>query len=346
VKKWLKKYLSTLFILLSLIGGLNLFMDPFWCYPIDHPFNNIQKGSNERQQKSNQLYFLSKQYDSLLIGSSRTTYMNRHDFEKMDVFNYAAPGMRPQEYRTFLNFAINDCEQPIQNIIIGMDFFGFLDYGAFMFNDAPGVVKNSKSSLYRYKILLSYDATLTSFKNLRDYMNSKIPPDRYNRDNVKSSFVRPVDSTNIDQRIYQDALRYAREEYSSHPNPEYNMIINQLKNQFRNQNFIIFTTPVSAPLFQQLIQTGHYENYENWLRSLVKTFGKVHHFMYLNSVANNYNRYFADCNHGYTDTYTLIAHKISEKENALIPKDFGMILTPQNVESKLAELRKINGIIQ
>lgn len=343
-KKWLRQTLLLLGAALSFIIIFNLWMDPFWCYPLNHQYNSIQKGTNERQQKSNNLYFLDKKYDALLLGSSRTTYMDRHAFTKMQVFNYAARGMRPQEYITYLDFAIHDCKQPIKTIIIGMDFFGYLNYGSFMYRNAPSIIHNTKSPLYKYKILLSYDATINSFKNLRDYYNPHNHVDRYNRDNVKSSFIRPINDPAIHTRIYEDALHYAHEEYSSYPNPEFETISRHIKSKYSDKKFIIFTTPVSSLLFEQLIRTGHYKDYENWLRTLVNIYGEVHHFMYINSVAQNYPYYFADCNHAYTDTYTLVAHKITAIPDKAIPNDFGMTLTKENIDAKLNELRIKNGV--
>ena len=344
MKKWLKINLILLSTIVFSIIGLNFFMDPFWCFAHNHQYNSIQKGTNERQQKANYIYFTEKKFDALLLGSSRTTYMNRHAFQGMQVFNFSARGMRPQEYLTYIDFTIHDCQQPIQTIILGVDFFGYLNYGSFMFNNAPEIVTTTQSPLYRQKVLLTFDALNTSFKNIRDFFNNNNHVDRYNRDNVKSSFKHPADLLSWDAYIQKDALEYTKAEYSSIPNPNYLKILSVIKEKYSNKDFIIYTTPIAKPLFQQLIKTGHYQDYENWLRKLVGTYGIVHHFMYKNFVTENYLIYFADCNHPYVDTNTLIAHQILNLPDANIPSDFGMLLTKENIESKLNELRQINGI--
>lgn len=318
-------------------------MDPFWCFDHTHALNSVQKGTNERQQKVNKAYFGFKEYNALLLGSSRTTYMNRHDFNGMNVYNLSASGMRPQEYLTYIDFVIKDARQPIETIIIGMDFFGYLNYGSFMFDNAPSIVQTTQTPYYRWKMLFSFDALNNSIKNIRDYSNPHKHSDRYNRDNIKTMFKQPDTRQRKDQ-ILKDVVIYARSEYASHSNPNYKKILKTIKSKHDAKRFIIYTTPVSQPLFRLLIQKGHYSNYENWLRALVDIYGQVHHFMYMHSVSNNYLHYFADSNHAYPETNKLIAHRITMPANADIPEDFGMMITRENLEAKLQELRVLNGI--
>ena len=345
MKNWLKISLIIFSIILISIGAFNLFMDSFWCFNHKHQYNSVQKGTNERQQKANYIYFTSNKYDTLLIGSSRTTYMNRHAFKGMNVFNFSATGMRPQEYQTYINFVIQDAHQPIANIILAVDFFGYLNYGAFMYDNAPGIVQATKSPYYRWKLLFTYNALNNSFRNMRDYLNPQKHSDRYNRDNVKSRFkIQAIGSKELQLlTVQKDALVYSRAEYSSQPNKQYSNIMNNIKEAYKKKKFIIYTTPVTNILFKTMIQTGHYRDYEDWLRKLVTVYGTVHHFMYMNSIGNNYSDNFADCNHAYPETNAIVARKIIT-QNKSDPKDFGIILTSENIEIKLQELRLRNGI--
>lgn len=343
MKRYIHKSLISLILILITIGGFNLFMDPFWCFENDHIYNSVQKGTNERQQKVNKLYFRSQEYDALLLGSSRTTYMNQHAFKGMNVYNLSASGMRPQEYLPYINFAVNDAKQPIHTIIIGMDFFGYLSYGLFMFDNAPSIVEATKSPYYRWKMLFSFDATNTSFKNIRDYLNPAKHTDRYDRDGVKMRVNTPASKQRHDQ-VLKDVIIYARTEYASEPNPQYGTILNAIKSEHPDKRFLIYTTPISEPLFKELIRKSHYTHYENWLRNLVSIYGEVHHFMYINSVSKHYLNYFADSNHAFPTTNELLAHKITMPSDPNIPEDFGMLITKENLEEKLRELRTLNGI--
>ena len=332
MKKWIKINLSIVLLILFTIGLINLWMDPFWCFNHNHKYNSIQKGINERQQKANYIYFNTKEFDTLLLGSSRTTYMDKNAFKNMSVFNFSAPGMRPHEYDTYIDFVLNDTNKEINNIIIGMDFFGYLSYGLFMFNEANSVVQTTKTPFYKYKMLVSFDALNNSIKNIRDNLKNRLD-DRYNRDLVK----RRNFSIHSKEMIMKDIEIYSKTEYSSQPNPNYFNIVSNIKTKY-NKKFIVYTTPVSTPLFSKLIEMGHYNNYENWLRTLVDVYGNVFHFMYINDITNDYLNTFADSNHAYTKTYTLIANKITNQ----VEKDFGILLTKENIEEKLQELRALN----
>jgi hypothetical protein len=329
-KEWVKFYGILLIVSLLFIGSLNFFMDPFWTFSHSHKYNNIQKGTNERQQKANYIYFTNNEFDTLLLGSSRTTYMNRHSFEPLNVFNFSAAGMRPKEYLTYIDFVIEDCKQPIDTIIIGMDFFGYLDYGLFMFDNASSIVNTTQATGYRWKILFGFDTLNNYFKERTD--------DRYNRDVVK---IRNYIS-NSKEQVKEDVRIYANTEYSGNNNKDWQKNMYNIVNKHQTIDFLIYTTPVSEPLLKKLIEMHQYKNYENWLKSLVDIFGVIHHFMYSNVVTKEYLSYFADSNHAYTNTNHLLARQIMQ--NYDVQKGFGMILTKENIEEKLKELRKLNGI--
>lgn len=338
-RKWVKLYGFILLLILILIGTFNYIMDPFWTFSHNHKYNSVQKGINERQQKANHMFFTDKKYNTLLLGSSRTTYMNRHSFEPLNVFNFSAAGMRPQEYLTYIDFVIEDCKQPIDTIIIGMDFFGYLDYGLFMFDNASSIVNTTQSIGYRWKILFGFDTLNNSFKNIRDYFKNRGDSDRYNRDLVKTMKIRE----NLDalkQQILTDVKIYAKSEYSSLPNKDYLKLIQTIKQKYSDKKFIIYTTPISEPLFQEMIALGHYENYRQWLHSLVNVFGEINHFMYRNEISKNYTQYFGDSNHAYPDTNRILAQTIMSNYTKKY-KDFGVLLDPTNINE---ELNKLNAL--
>jgi len=330
--KWIKKYLLVISLILIFIGLFNYTMDPFWTFNHSHKFNNFQKGINERQQKSNYIYFTDKKYDTLLLGSSRTTYMNPNSFENHKVFNYSAVAMRPQEYKTFIDFAIKDSNQPIDTIILAVDFFGYLDHKLFKYNQGPKIIENTKSLFYRWKNLFTFDAFEASLKNLKDYFKKRA--DRYDRQLVKSYALRDIKS--VESQTQKDVETYRKEAYSGNGNKNLYDILSNLRNDYNDKKFIIYTTPISYPLFKEMLELKHKENYKNWLRDLVKIFGEVHHFMYLHSIALDYTKYFGDSNHAYPKTNEIVAKTIEHRKNMI--NDFGIILNKNNIEDFLSKI--------
>ena len=76
----------------DLFALFNYTIDPLWTFGSSNRYNNAQPGFDERQLKTNRAYFGGlKQYDALMLGSSRGTYINQHDFKTMKLFNYSIP---------------------------------------------------------------------------------------------------------------------------------------------------------------------------------------------------------------------------------------------------------------
>ena len=105
-KKFLKIVLGLSFFVAILIGGVNYIVDPLWMFDHSNKFNQKQDGFDERQQKTNYIYFKSKGYfDGILLGSSRATFVNQNDFKNMNIFNYSSSSMQPFEYKGYIDFA-------------------------------------------------------------------------------------------------------------------------------------------------------------------------------------------------------------------------------------------------
>ena len=64
---FIKGFFLLTILFLSIIASFTFLMDPFWTFSHSHKLNSLQKSSNEREQKSNLLYFQNKQYNSLNI---------------------------------------------------------------------------------------------------------------------------------------------------------------------------------------------------------------------------------------------------------------------------------------
>ena len=81
VKLWIGLVCATILAVVS----LNYVIDPLWVFSHSNALNNKQPVFNERQQKTNKLYFgldnnETQQYDSLMIGSSRGAMFDQNDF--------------------------------------------------------------------------------------------------------------------------------------------------------------------------------------------------------------------------------------------------------------------------
>ena len=342
-KNWIKYLLSIIFSGIALFALFNFTIDPLWTFCHSNRFNNAQPGFNERQQKTNRAYFCGlKNYDSLLLGSSRVTYINQHDFKGMNVFNYASVSMYPIEYRGWINLAKKIKGNDFKNIIIGMDFWGSSN-GSFAKKQMretpkPSYYFNTTTSfLYRYKMLFSMDTMKKSIESIKH--SKQLGTTDYTRDNVKQTIkispTRKQNAINTQISIYNNAF-YGEKVY--HYNNKLKTYFNQLKKENPNSKFIIFTTPITSELFKLLIKNGRLNDYKKWLTQLVDSFGEIYHFMDINSITKNPDN-FADLHHIYPEIGTILAKKITTKDKNL-PKDFGIILNKKNLNQYFKKLDK------
>ncbi len=337
-KKFILLPLLTLLVTLSSIASINYFMDPLWSFEHEHKFNQFQRGRKERQQKSNALYFRSQKYDTLLFGSSRTTYMNQNKWDG-NTFNYAVSDMQPNEYNDYLNFAINEAKQPIKRVIIGLDFFGALTYSPLIAKEPNLILNEITKPFYRYKLLLSIDTLSYTNLNIQNYF--KKPYGKYTYNNIKTAHPKSgSDLENYENRIKGNLETYIRDRYCKTYNEDYKRDMLSLTTSHPNIEFIVFTTPVSSQHFNTLLSQNLYSTYERWIKDSVEVFGKINHFMYLSDLTRNANLYFQDSNHGYDTTEECITNEILKKESKC-PKT-NMLLTKQNIDEKLNLLIRLN----
>jgi hypothetical protein len=342
-KRWVRIYLGVVLCIIGLFGFFNYAIDPLWTFCHSHRYNNAQPGFDERQQKTNRAYFCGlEQYNALLLGSSRTTYINQHDFAPLRVFNYASVSMYPSEYDGWITVAETIKGKPFDVIILGVDFFGSNagPFGKQQMHDTPPAsyyFDKTRSFLYRWKMLFSMDTFRKSIESVR---HSFIPGTvDYTRENVKKTI--HISNKRKQQAIVHQVQLHAVWVYGKRYrfNTQLKNILHSLKKKHADSKFIVFTSPISSELFKLMVKSGNLPDYERWLRTLVETFGMVYDFMGINSITSDPNNY-ADLHHFYPDIGRLIAHRIMNTNDSNIPSDFGIAVTKENLEAHLQEIRR------
>ena len=342
-QKWVKIYMTITLSVIALFALFNYTIDPLWTFCHSNRYNNAQPGFDERQLKTNRAYFCGlKQYNALLLGSSRVTYINQHDFKTMQVFNYSGVSMYPIEYKGWIDQAKKIKGGPFKTIIIGVDFWGS-NAGPFaqqqMSNTPPPshYLDTTKSFLYRYKMLFTMDTLDRSIESIEHSTNPGTTD--YTRDNVKKtikvSAARKQNAVNTQISLYRNRFYGGGYRY----NTKMKAYFERLKRENPDTRFIIFTTPIAADLFRILVESGNLPDYERWMTQLVDTFGEVYDFMGVNTITDNPENY-ADLHHFYPSIGTLIADRVTGVKNSAIPKDFGILVTKKSLKSHLEKVRK------
>lgn len=345
-----RKWFITTIILITLpllaIAGSNYCIDPLWNFDHSHRFNQIQMSFNERQQKTNHLTFNGEKYDALLLGSSRITYINQADFPHQQVYNYAVNNMLPREYPVYIDYAVKCNQREFETIYIGLDFFATNRNLTLpnRFEDPEFYINTANRFGYRYFTLISTDTLRYSWQNFNASRKGAEINFAYNRHNRKTLLSGSQEEKQ--QRIAQNLEWYGKEAYGinySYESPR--KILTTIKQKHPGTRIIIFTTPEAQPLFNLIIDHNLINDYERWVSDCVSVNGELYDFMTPNSITTSLDNYY-DASHVYPEIGTLMAERLSGVENQTIPGDFGVRVTPENLENYLQKIRQMKKTIQ
>jgi len=323
-KQYVLYFLSITISLLSFFILFNYFIDPYMMFSHKNIFNTKQVGANERQQKTNYLKFVipsqSIHFNSVLLGSSRTTYINQNDFNKFSVYNYAANNMVPQEYMKFIDYFSDITENVPKTIILGIDFFGTNKTIATPYIHED-YLSQTEIFAYRWKTLSNIKLIEYSARNIKQIFKTKKP--YYNRDNIKFPPNIEFHPLKTSAGIKSTLLKLDNYQY----NASLKNLYIKLKQKYNKSQFIIFTSPVTINQLNYYKKNNLMPYYFKWLEELVEVFGEVNHFMYPNTITEDLNNFF-DSTHILPQTGKYIADYISYKKRY---KDFGLTLTKDNI---------------
>jgi hypothetical protein len=334
---WVLKFVKVLVLFEILVAILNYSVDPLWC------FGNVDKHTakaiiiDQRLQKTNLLAFGPSGYDTLILGSSRTEPINGLDFPGRKAFNYALPAIYPDEYPGYIDFFKKHNQRTFNQIYLGLDFFGSSSRKPVV-NKPPNYYHSQSAARgYRFTSLLSPDPL---WKYLKERRNS----DYYYRYDRRYNILIPRDMTAAErQRFIDRRLLIFKEHFYADGVYRYNDKLVEMMTAITDENKGVriqaFTSPVSRLLFEQMVRQGRYEDYEHWLRDIVRVFGSVINFMTINTVTSEMSNFY-DADHFYPPVGTLVAHRLCGIADPAVPADFGDYVTDQNLESYLSLMRQ------
>jgi hypothetical protein len=335
-KEYLRTLVATVLLALGAIAAVNAFMDPLWCFGTEHANNRLKLGFDERQQKLNVLTYRPAPYDAVLLGSSRVTFLDARDFHGHRAFNFAASEMGPEDEAAYLAYAAERLGPQLRTVFVGLDFEGT---NAFMthhpkYQSARRHLENVRDPLYRLKLLLSWDAFNRSLEGWSINHDDGPNLDLYDAQRVKHPrrtdealmLRRTNQNLNVFSRRYRFAYRYD-ERYRE----QLRAIAGQLP---PHAKLVPFSPPISAMFLEVIRREGRLEDYRRWIRDTVAVYGGVYHFCYRNSVTRDLNN-FLDGQHQRPEVGGWMAGVMTERPMPGAPKDFGVYVTPSNVEAFL-----------
>lgn len=331
-KKWVKIWFFIVITIIPFIVVLNFFIDPLWFFTHSHRLNTLQVDFDERLQKSIKLKYNQdlNNINTLLMGSSRTTYYDQNKFGNLRVFNFAFSSAYPAEYKDYINYAKSLKGDEFANIILGLDFYGCGKSRDK--NITPDYLSDLKrDQLYILSHYTSLDATQYSLTNIFRSLANRAGGRSYNRSNVV--IADKQDPNKVEKRAASRSKTYWKNlEYDEN----YSKILKELKIQNPKSNFIVYTTPLSQPFLKVLYNDKKLkEYYVRWIKDMVAVFGKIYFFTLPSKLSENYAIYSKDGDHYYPDAVQNISNIIAGRQDI---KGFGVVITSDNIDQFLISL--------
>jgi hypothetical protein len=306
-------------------GAVNYLADPLWCFDRGRALGLRHDWMNERQQKTDRVAYGDFDYQGLLLGSSRATFIDQNAFSPMSIFNYSVSAMIPEEYARFAAFARQKNRRPFEVIYLGLDFSGALVAPVNPLKPDFRCFENVADPFYRYKTLFSADTLLYSFRSAR---NTLMPSafDSYDSGNVKRMAARS--QIEIHKAVDDDTKAYSAIYCRNGYKEDYRETLKTLVRDNPGTRFVAFTTPVSMSNFSIIQGCHRMDNYRRWLKDAADVFGGFHHFMYPNSVTRDPSNFY-DSHHFTERVGSMIAARITGDNKTDVPPDFGVYLTTE-----------------
>lgn len=340
--KWLLTSLITFLILFTSIFGYQIYtsytVDPLWNFTHDNEYNTIQVGFDERQQKTNYITNRPmKNYDDLLIGTSRVTYMNQSGFENSKVYNYGLSALTIQDYNDYISYAEDQKGEDFDQIYMELYFNSFAPPAEDSTYVKPEEAFDTANAFfYKYKSLFSYDTYKKASEN-KDYSLGEFHEGyrTYNRANeVSTTYVNPKINDLFRLSIPDPDTIYSTKEIPY--NDQYKAILETIRDEHTDSKIIPFTDPMSAVrLKEYLANPNQLEAYERWFEEMVEVYGQVYSFHSVNEYTIDPTYWFDEL-HFYPNLGDIfVAHLDGSMKN----EEILTIVTSENIDTYLTDLK-------
>lgn len=342
-KQWMKRLLLTSLVVIvlpvSALMGFNYYIDPLWNFSHKNKYNDYQIGFDERQQKTN--YINSRKdfkYDSLMIGTSRVTYMSEKEFQKEKVFNYSLSALHIDEYLPYIKYATKKNGRDFKTIYMEL-YVNSYDSSTKMPNQVPSVyINKSEDPFYKITSLFSFSTLQSSIDNYKaSKANYYSGPRSYTRDNIAQTTY-PNDRLDVLwDRFKQSFESSSTKKYNY--DKDFKKKLLQIKNAYPDTKFVVFTDPIPAKRLDLILDNKeHRSAYEKYIKELIEVFGEVYSFQGHTPITTDMNNYF-DWFHYYPSVGSKM---IKAMEKPKQHKDILRIVNKNNLDDYLNSVESNN----
>lgn len=342
---------TILFILINVLcfGFFNIIVDPYGIMnsPEFNRVNKLKIAKEDHERLYKAIDVERIQPKTIFLGTSRVhrALDPQHPAlaNAQKAYNLAFPAATMYEQMRYLEYAISS-QKDLKLVIIGISFGMFSSSNKTLPGFSEDRINKPETRLQE---LVSTNFSLDTF-----YSSAKTIFFNSNTNNLGS------DDPNVDDELYQ--RQYLLE--TQHPafthfitnffrtSSNQTQLSNEAFNNFKTivnickQRGIalkVFVPPPHATQTEAMRTAGLWPIYERWLREIVKI-TPVWDFSNYNSITtepiSEHMKNFYDSSHMYKEVGDLILNRILNYHEEAVPADFGVLVTPQNIESYLAKV--------
>lgn len=359
------RLLSVFTILQSLIIiGFNLLVDPYGIFQILvlENFNQEKPSKITNPRLFKAIDIIRKKPKVLLLGSSRTDLgldPNSPWLQaESSTYNLAISGVNSHELKSYFQHALVN-QQDVKKVMIGLDFFMF---NANRANKASFKQKRLQTRHLIFSDVLdstfSIQALTHSFKTIsfnQKPEKNRISPHLLNGMSSNAYFRKyvwqhssiPAKFERSLTQFLSDPNRYGNYELSTTSIEDIQSVIETCR--ANNIEYVLFISPAHSFQWEAIRVAGLWLDFEEWKRKLVKI-SPLWDFSGYNTIAtepvSKEMQNYLDNSHYSQEIGNLMLQRMLKKEADNIPDNFGVLISPQNIESHLSTIRKEQKIWQ
>lgn len=331
----------------------NFKMDPYGIWGQDAWFglNHVKNLQRRHERLFKAVAVMRVRPTTILLGSSRTEVGldPKHPLfaSRTGIYNLGIAGPNMGEVEQYFEHAL--ANQPkLEEVILGIDFFMFNDLSKNRADfDKELIGRTTIPSKTLLEVLFSFDALEASRSTLFFNLNpSPIRGVEFRADGMekvkylvsrKKSFEGTIKEF---LRRIRDNPMYGKYRYSQSAFESLAQVVRICRE--KQIRLTLFISPSHATEWEMIRLTGLWPEFENWKRQVAELYPlwdfSGYNFVTTEAVAEDMENYI-DHSHYTPKIGTLVLNRMFHVHEKDVPKDFGVLLTPENVEPHLSKIR-------
>ncbi|MBO0349489.1 hypothetical protein J0895_10285 [Phormidium pseudopriestleyi FRX01] len=356
-QRYFRIVLSVILMQVLTISGFNIAVDPYSVFnnPIWVGFNQVKPEKDKQVRMFKAIDIIRIQPNMVFIGSSRTEFgldpAHPALAEVQPAYNLGITGANIYEARRYFEHAIANNPE-LKQAAIGVDFFMF---GQDKKNQddfsEDRLLTSHITPQDKFNSIFSLGAIRGSLKTIRANQSSVnrvgyfYPDGRRNTDYYVSHIYGGLQGVDIMGDLLRENDFFQSKKQG---NPYEISHLEEVKNivklcQKKNIKCDFFISPSHVTHWESIRLSGAWQLFEEWKRDLAQI-APVWDFSGYNSIttdplSSNMKNYI-DSSHYRKEIGDLVLNRIWQYNEDIVPKDFGVLLTPETVENHLKQIRE------